>query len=54
MIFICTQTTIAVLQNHSSGNILQPVSFLLSEEEWGNLFEKLKKRQLIRILPNKG
>ena len=48
-----TQTAISVLYDISSGNALQSVSFLLSEEEWKNLFDQMEKGRLIRCLPGK-
>lgn len=50
---ICIQTAIAVLHYLSSGNVLQPVNFSLPEEEWTDLFDKLEKGRLIRLLPDK-
>ena len=37
----------------SSSKVLQPVKFLLQNEEWKDLLNKLEKVQLIRLLPNK-
>lgn len=48
-----TQTAIAVLHDISSGSALQSVNFLLSEEEWKDLFGNLEKGRLIRLLPHK-
>ncbi|WP_294562346.1 hypothetical protein [uncultured Bacteroides sp.] len=48
-----TQTAISVLYDISSGNALQSVNFLLSKGEWKELFDKLEKGRLIRLLPNK-
>lgn len=53
MLSICTQTTIAVLHDIASGNDLQSANFLLSEEEWKELFDKLEQGQLIRLLPDR-
>ena len=53
MLSIRTQTAIAVLHDLSSGDVLQSANFLLSDEEWKNLFDKLEKRRLIRHLPNR-
>ena len=35
------------------GNALQSVNYLLSAEEWKDLFDKLEKGHLIRCLPDK-
>lgn len=53
MLSICTQTAIAVLHDIASGNDLQSANFLLSEEEWKELFDKLEQGQLIRLLPDR-
>ena len=47
------QIAIAVLHDLSSSKVLQPVKFLLQNEEWKDLLNKLEKVQLIRLLPNK-
>lgn len=48
MLSIRTQAAITVLHDISLGNDLQPANFLLSKEEWKDLFEELEKGQLIR------
>ena len=48
-----TQIAIAVLHDLSSSKVLQPVKFLLQNEEWKDLLNKLEKVKLIRLLPNK-
>lgn len=53
MILIRIQAAIAVLKDLSSGNIMRPANFLLSEEEWKNLLDELGKGQFIRVLPSK-
>ena len=53
MLSICTQTAISVLHDIALGNALQSVNYLLSAEEWKDLFDKLEKGHLIRCLPHK-
>ena len=55
MLYVYTraQIAIAVLHDLSSSKVLQPVKFLLQNEEWKDLLNKLEKVQLIRLLPNK-
>ena len=53
MLSICTQTAISVLHDIALGNALQSVNYLLSAEEWKDLFDKLEKGHLIRCLPDK-
>ena len=53
MLSICTQTAIAVLHDIALGNDLQSANYLLSEEKWKDLFDKLEQGQLIRPLPDK-
>ena len=54
MLSICTQTAISVLHDIALGNALQSVNYLLSAEEWKDLFDKLEKGHLIRCLPEIG
>ena len=53
MLSICTQTALSVLPDIALGNALQSVNYLLSAEEWKDLFDKLEKGHLIRCLPDK-
>lgn len=53
MLSIFTQTAIAVLHDVSSGTALQSANFLLSGEDWKDLFALLEKGQLIRLLPGR-
>lgn len=53
MLSICTQTAISVLHDIALGNVMQSVNYLLSAEEWKDLFDKLEKGHLIRCLPDK-
>ena len=46
MLSICTQTAISVLHDIALGNALQSVNYLLSSEEWKDLFDKLEKGHL--------
>ena len=43
MLSICTQTAISVLHDIALGNVMQSVNYLLSAEEWKDLFDKLDK-----------
>ena len=52
-VYTRAQIAIAVLHDLSSSKVLQPVKFLLQNEEWKDLLNKLEKVQLIRLLPNK-
>ena len=52
-VYTRAQIAIAVLHDLSSFFFLQPVKFLLQNEEWKDLLNKLEKVQLIRLLPNK-
>lgn len=53
MLSILTQTAIAVLHDVSSGTTLQSANFLLSGEDWKDLFALLEKGRLIRRLPGR-
>lgn len=53
MLSILTQTAIAVLRDISLGNELQSVNFLLSGEEWEDLFLKQEAGRLIRRLADR-
>ena len=52
-VYTRAQIAIAVLHDLSSSKVLQPVKFLLQNEEWKDLLNNLEKVQLIRLLPNK-
>ena len=52
-VYTRAQLDIAVLHDLSSSKVLKPVKFLLQNEEWKDLLNKLEKVQLIRLLPNK-
>lgn len=52
-VYTRAQIAIAVLHDLSSSKVLQPVKFLLQNEEWKDLLNKLEKVKLIRLLPNK-
>ena len=52
-VYTRAQIAIAVLHDLSFSKVLQPVKFLLQNEEWKDLLNKLEKVQLIRLLPNK-
>ena len=52
-VYTRAQIAIAVLHDLSSSKVLQPVKFLLQNEEWKDLLNKLEKVQLIRLLPKK-
>ena len=52
-VYTRAQIAIAVLHDLSSSKVLQPVKFLLQNEEWKDLLNKLEKVQLIRLLPSK-
>lgn len=52
-VYTRAQIAIAVLHDLSSSKVLQPIKFLLQNEEWKDLLNKLEKVQLIRLLPNK-
>lgn len=47
-VYTRAQIAIAVLHDLSSSKVLQPVKFLLQNEEWKDLLNKLEKVQLIR------
>lgn len=53
MLSIRTQAAIAVLHDIASGTDQQSVNFILPDEEWKILFDKLDKGGLIRLLPDK-
>ena len=44
MLSICTQTAISVLHDIALGNVMQSVNYLLSAEEWKDLFDEVTKR----------
>jgi len=48
-VYTRAQIAIAVLHDLSSSKVLQPVKFLLQNEEWKDLLNKLEKVQLIRL-----
>lgn len=48
-----TQTAIVVLHDLFSGNALQSDTFVLSEGEWQDLFDKLEKGSIIHRLPDR-
>lgn len=52
-VYTRAQIAIAVLHDLSFSKVLQPVKFLLQNEEWKDLLNKLEKVQLIRLLPSK-
>lgn len=54
MLSICTQTAISVLHDIALGNALQSVNYLLSVEEWKDLFDKLEKAILSGVCRTKS
>ena len=54
MLSICTQTAISVLHDIALGSALQSVNYLLSAEEWKDLFDKLEKAILSGVCRTKS